>query len=124
MAQGITTALARLDLDDLQSPICVYLPWRGDAEYSILFSLAAGVSDALRHLLAPKRLPLVLALDVDLGAALGRLLVEELGFDSPIISIDGVELRELDYVDLGKPIEPTNVLPVMVKSLAFPTTAI
>ncbi len=124
VAQGITTALARLDLDDLQSPICVYLPWRGDGEYSILFSLAAGVSDALRNRLAPKRLPLVLALDVDLGAALGRLLVEELGFDSPIISIDGVELRELDYVDLGKPIEPTNVLPVMVKSLAFPTTAI
>ncbi|TAN21017.1 MAG: reactivating factor for ethanolamine ammonia lyase [Actinomycetota bacterium] len=124
VAQGIATALTRLDLDDLQAPICVYLPWRGDGEYSVLFSLAAGVSDALRARLAPKKLPLILALDIDLGAALGRILSDELNFDSPIVSIDGVELRELDYVDLGEPIEPTKVLPVMVKSLAFPTVVI
>lgn len=124
VAQGIATALTRLDLDDLESPVCVYLPWQGDAEYSALLALAGGVHDALHERLSLKGLALVLALDVDLGAALGRILRDELGFDTPLISIDGVELRELDFVDLGEPLEPTKVLPVMVKSLAFPTTAI
>ena len=122
--QGIVAALTRLDLDELESPICIYLPWQGDAEYSVLFALASGVYDALQDRLAKSGLPLVLALDVDLGAALGRILKEELGFGAPLISIDGVELRELDFIDLGEPLEPTKVLPVMVKSLAFPTTEI
>ncbi|NNN18293.1 MAG: reactivating factor for ethanolamine ammonia lyase, partial [Acidimicrobiaceae bacterium] len=122
VALGITSALNRLDLEDLESPVCVYLPWQGDAEYTALLALAAGVKDAIHDRLAVNNLPLVLALDVDLGAALGRILCDELGFDLPLISIDGVELRELDFIDIGEPLEPTRVLPVMVKSLAFPTT--
>lgn len=122
VAEGIATALTRLDLDDIDTPLCVYLPWQGDAEYSALYALAAGVNDALGAQLAKKSQALVLALDVDMGAALGRILREEIGFNSPLISIDGVELRELDYIDLGEPLEPTKVLPVMVKSLAFPVT--
>lgn len=122
--QGIVAALTRLDLIELESPICIYLPWQGDAEYSVLYALASGVYDALQDRLTQSGLPLVLALDVDLGAALGRILKEELGFRAPLISIDGVELRELDFIDLGEPLEPTKVLPVMVKSLAFPTTAV
>ncbi len=122
--QGIITALTRLDMDELESPICIYLPWQGDAEYPVLFALASGVYDALQDRLMQRGLPFVLALEVDLGAALGRILKEELGFGAPLISIDGVELRELDFIDLGEPLEPTKVLPVMVKSLAFPITAI
>ncbi len=120
VARGIETALTRLDMENIDSPICVYLPWRGDAEYKVLLALAGGVNDALRDRLASKQLPLALALDIDLGAALGRILRDELGFTAPLISLDGVELRELDFVDLGEPLEPTKVLPVMVKSLAFP----
>ena len=37
--------------------------------------------------------------------------------------IDGVELADLDFLDIGEPILPTNVLPVVVKSLLFPTSA-
>ena len=122
--QGIVAALMRLDMHELESPICIYLPWQGDAEYPVLFALASGVYDAMQERLRGKGLPLVLALDVDLGAALGRILKEELGFGAPLISIDGVELRELDFIDLGEPLEPTKVLPVMVKSLAFPTPEI
>lgn len=120
VAAGISTALARLDLEEIQSPICIYLPWQGDAEYTVLLALAGGVSDALGSEYLRKNLPLVIALEIDLGAALGRILQEELNFKAPLISIDGVELRELDFVDIGEPLQPTNVIPVMVKSLAFP----
>ena len=37
--------------------------------------------------------------------------------------IDGLDLVELDYVDVGEMIQPANVVPVVVKSLAFPGAA-
>lgn len=120
VSNAITTALERLDIHTISNPICVYLPWHGDGEYSALMALASGVADAVQTRYSSRKHPLVLALDADMGAAIGRLLREEVGLDIPLISIDGVELRELDFVDLGQPLEPTKVLPVMVKSLAFP----
>jgi ethanolamine utilization protein EutA len=38
---------------------------------------------------------------------------------APLVSIDGLQLVELDYVDVGELIQPANVVPVVVKSLAF-----
>jgi ethanolamine utilization protein EutA len=61
----------------------------------------------------------VIALDGDIGASLGGILNEELEVTSPLISIDGLQLVELDYVDVGEVIQPANVVPVVVKSLAF-----
>lgn len=120
LADGIRYALSRLDITRLDSPVCVYLPWQGDPHYSSLRAIASGVFDAMEPLVHKGNLPLILALEADIGAALGRLLRDELGLEAAIIAIDGVELRELDFIDLGKPLQPTGVLPVMVKSLAFP----
>ena len=39
------------------------------------------------------------------------------------MTIDGLDLVELDYVDIGEMIQPANVVPVVVKSLAFPGAA-
>jgi len=38
----------------------------------------------------------------------------------PVIAIDGVKLQELDYVDIGRLMEPANVVPIVIKSLLFP----
>jgi ethanolamine utilization protein EutA len=35
------------------------------------------------------------------------------------VVIDGLELAELDFLDLGELIMPANVVPVVVKSLLF-----
>ena len=42
---------------------------------------------------------------------------------APLVAIDGLQLVELDYVDVGEVILPANVVPVVVKSLAFTATA-
>jgi len=52
------------------------------------------------------------------------ILSEELDVTSPLISIDGLQLVELDYVDVGEVIQPANVVPVVVKSLAFAATPV
>ena len=36
-----------------------------------------------------------------------------------IISIDGIALKQFDYVDIGEVIEPTHVVPLIIKSLLF-----
>jgi ethanolamine utilization protein EutA len=64
--------------------------------------------------------PLVIALQEDVGRSLGGILTEELGVAADLVSIDGLQLLELDYVDVGEVIEPVNAVPVVVKSLAFP----
>ena len=40
-----------------------------------------------------------------------------------LIAIDGIDLGDLDYVDIGRPMGASEVLPVTVKSLIFPTRA-
>ena len=47
------------------------------------------------------------------------MLRQELHLRSPLVCIDGIELKELDYIDIGALIEQTHVVPVVVKSLLF-----
>jgi len=63
---------------------------------------------------------LVLVIDGDVGRGLGRILDKELRLRGKLVSIDGVQLRELDYVDIGALLDPPGVVPVVIKSLLFP----
>jgi ethanolamine utilization protein EutA len=62
---------------------------------------------------------LVLMIDGDVARGLGRIIDKELGLDGKLVSIDGVQLRELDYVDIGELLDPPGVVPVVIKSLLF-----
>jgi ethanolamine utilization protein EutA len=53
------------------------------------------------------------------GKTFGRILHQELKLARPIVSIDGVQLRELDFVDVGELLDPPGVVPVVIKSLLF-----
>ena len=59
-------------------------------------------------------------IDGDVASSLGRILHHELGLVGALVSIDGVALRELDFVDVGEWINPPGVVPVVIKSLLFP----
>jgi ethanolamine utilization protein EutA len=37
-----------------------------------------------------------------------------------VVSIDGIQLNEFDFVDIGDVIRPAEVVPVVIKSLLFP----
>jgi ethanolamine utilization protein EutA len=118
VAQAIRNGFVRLDLIEGEHPAAVALPWRGEPHYDNLRALADGIAAAMPISLAAG-FPLVIALDGDIGASLGGIMFEELDVRSPLVSIDGLQLVELDYVDVGEVIQPANVVPVVVKSLAF-----
>jgi ethanolamine utilization protein EutA len=62
---------------------------------------------------------LVLMIDGDIGRGVGRIIHKEFGLDGKLISIDGVRLQQLDFVDIGEFIDPPGVVPVVIKSLVF-----
>jgi len=122
VAEAIKVVIKRLDLGDGDTPVAVFVPWRGSATFRRLDGFCQGVVDGLAPVLAEGH-PLVLAGDGDVGGLMGIHLREEMQFDNAIVSIDGLELKEFDYIDIGAMLPNSGAVPVVIKSLIFPTTA-
>jgi ethanolamine utilization protein EutA len=114
IALAVQRALKKLDVGS-DRPVAIGIRWSGEPYYERLRELAAGVAQA-----APSGAPLIVMVDRDVGRLLGHILEHEIGVPSGVISIDGVQLREFDYVDIGEVIQPSDVVPVVIKSLLFP----
>jgi len=113
----IRAGLEEIDLE--RSPrVAIAFSWRGDPEHSRLKNAGAGILHALAPIKDRIKL-LLLMIDGDIGKTLGRILHRELHWPGKIVSIDGMELHELDYVDVGELIAPPGVVPVVIKSLLF-----
>jgi ethanolamine utilization protein EutA len=100
---------------DLADPIAIGFGWVGLPAYAALEQLALGIQDAA----GASYEPLTLAIDGDVGQLVGRLLSVDLGFERRIVSVDGVELGDLDFIDMGELLDPPGVVPVVIKSLLF-----
>ena len=114
----IRPALLRMDLVDGDRPVALFVPWRGPAAFSRLDAFCRGVCKGMEQILARGH-PLVLAGDGDVGGLIGVHFHEELGLTHPVVSIDGLELREFDYIDIGSMLELSGAVPVVIKSLLF-----
>lgn len=119
LAAPIAAALKRLDLDDGAAPVALFVPWRGSATFQRLDGLCRGIVAGLAPMLARGH-PLVLAGDGDVGGLIGIHCRQELNIANPIVSIDGLELREFDYVDIGALVRTSGAVTVVIKSLVFP----
>jgi len=98
--------------------IALALSWRGAPAYPRVRALADGVRDGLAVRLEQGR-PTYLVLDADIGLTLGRILRHELGVTGGLLVLDGLQLRDFDYVDLGRMRQPSGTVPVTIKSLVF-----
>jgi ethanolamine utilization protein EutA len=119
VAEAVQTMLRRLDLGGGESPVALFVPWRGSATYQRLDAFCRGVIAGMKPVLARGH-PLVLAGDGDVGGLIGIHLREEMKLENPIVSIDGLELKEFDYIDIGAMLESSGAVPVVIKSLLFP----
>ena len=115
VVREVAAALERVDLDPAQT-VAVAIRWRGDPHYSIMRTLANGLAIALDN---ASDAPLVLMIDGDIGKLMGNILEYEVKALRPVISVDGVQLDELDFVDIGNLVEPAYVVPIVIKSLLF-----
>ena len=116
-AAAIRAGLEETDIDRY-GRLAVAFPWPGDPEHSRLKAAGEGLVGALMPLAAQIKLLLVM-IDGDVGKTFGRILHRELDWPGKVVSIDGMELQDLDYVDVGELIAPPGVVPVVIKSLLF-----
>jgi len=63
--------------------------------------------------------PLIIAVESDVGRSIGEKAAQRT--DMTVISVDGIDLDQFGYIDIGEPIHETNgvAVPVTVKSLVF-----
>lgn len=118
---ALKQSLGKFDLTSWGEGLALSLSLEGQLDYKTIRGVAeavasvCGVNDGDRS-------PLYLALDLDVAKSLGGILKEELNFEREIIAIDGIEVGDLDFIDIGEPMGITEVIPVTVKSLMFPGT--
>ena len=122
VSASIKGALKRLDLGGGETAVAIFVPWRGSATFRRLDDFCKGVADGLQAVIAHGH-PIVLAGDGDVGGLMGIHYCEEMKFNNPIVSIDGLELKEFDYIDIGAILDTSGAVPVVIKSLIFPTSA-
>ncbi|MFL2669719.1 MAG: ethanolamine ammonia-lyase reactivating factor EutA [Alphaproteobacteria bacterium] len=118
---AIEIALTRLDLVDNEMPVALGFRWKGSASFSRLNQFGEGLRTALFAQLSSQQ-PLVLVSDGDIGGLVGIHLREEMNIETPVISIDGITLNEFDYIDIGEIIPSSGAVPVVIKSLVFPSS--
>ena len=116
-AEKLRAAMSKMDLDP-GARLAIAFTWEGDPEFSRLEAMGKAILAALGPGAASDNL-LLLMIDGDIGKTIGRLLAYELDLRRPLISIDGVQLKELDFVDIGELMTPPGVVPVVIKSLLF-----
>ncbi len=96
----------------------VAVHWNGVPRYPALVALASGLSGLLGEQVAGGH-PAVVVVGLDCAKSLGHVLHEQLGPSAAVVCIDGLELGELDYIDIGGFVTGKTVVPVVVKSLLF-----
>jgi ethanolamine utilization protein EutA len=121
LSAAIARSYRRFDLQEGEQTVAVAIKWAGEPRYAALRSLAQGIVQASSRTIAAG-LPLVVVFANDFGKLIGGIIREEFlaQGQSDVISIDGIELQEFDYIDIGAMIVPSQVVPVVVKSLVFP----
>ncbi|MCL3817657.1 ethanolamine ammonia-lyase reactivating factor EutA [Aeromicrobium wangtongii] len=100
------------------SDVAVALEWTGLPTYPRVVAFARGVRDGLAERTGAGR-PVYLLLDGDVAMTVGRLMRDELAVEVPLFVVDGLSLRDFDYIDLGRVRHPSSTVPVTIKSLVF-----
>jgi ethanolamine utilization protein EutA len=118
IAAAIRRHLVALDVAQTDADIALAMSWSGLPSYDRLLPFARGLRDGLADRTARGK-PVYVLLDGDVAMTLGRLLREELGVSGDLLVIDGLSLRDFDYIDIGKVRFPSNTVPVTIKSLIF-----
>lgn len=122
IAESVRAALARVDLAGGDRAVAVCYRWAGSAGYWRLDAFCRGVAAGMDAHLGNGN-PLILVGEGDVGGLVGVHLFGEMRLAAPVVSIDGVELEEFDFIDIGALLETSGAVPVVVKSLVFPATA-
>jgi len=118
IAAAIGRHFAAFDVVEGEGEVALAFRWRGEPSFERLSAFARAITLSLANTLRRKK-PLYLILDGDIASTLGGILKDDWQIGSELLVIDGVALRDFDYIDLGRIRMPSHTVPVTIKSLVF-----
>lgn len=122
IAAAVREALRHFDSMVAGQPVALGYHWEGSATFGRLDAFCRGVATGMAEWTGADR-PLVLVGDGDVGGLIGIHLNQELCLPIPVVSVDGLALEAFDFIDIGELMVASGAVPVVIKSLVFPTTA-
>jgi ethanolamine utilization protein EutA len=121
VSSAIEQHLSVFGLHDATADIALALRFSGSPSYRRLRPFAEGVIGGLQRRMADGR-AVYLMIDGDVALTLGTIMRDELEVTNELLILDGIDLRDFDFVDLGRVRQPSNTVPVTIKSLVFATS--
>ena len=118
IAGAIRRQFVVFDLDPGSADAALAIDWALLPEYPRVRRLADGIAAAMAPRIAAG-LPLHILIDGDIALTLGNILRNEVHVGVDMLVIDGITLRNFDYIDLGRIRLPSYTVPVTIKSLLF-----
>lgn len=115
MIAAIEEKLDLYDVERIQGPFALGFHLHGSIEYDFLNRIVEASVQGWEKYQCDE--PLIMAFETDVAMSVGQLAIERI--DAPVISVDGVNLDQFGYLDIGKPVEDTNAVPLTLKSLIF-----
>jgi ethanolamine utilization protein EutA len=116
--EAVAKALQRFDIQDGERAIALAIRWELGPSYPLIRTLAEGLVGAMQPYVAAGQ-PLVLVFDADIAKLMGNIIERELIPGAGIISIDGIDLKDFDFIDIGQELADAKAVPVVIKSLIF-----
>jgi len=118
IARAITDHFEAFDLTPADNEVALAFEFDLMPEYGAIRRLTDGIVLAMTPRLNNGH-PLYVMLDGDIAQTLGGILRNEIKLVNDLAILDGLSLRDFDYIDLGKIRLPSFTVPVTVKSLLF-----
>ena len=118
IAIAIRRAIENADLDDLDHhrSIALYIRFPLPATYDSLLVLSQGIVGGMQ---GREDDPWVIVFDTDIGALVGAMVKEEFSIPQAVVATDEIQVKYLDYIDIGQEVKNRKAVPVVVKSLVF-----
>ncbi len=118
LAREIQGHFQAFDLQEGETEVALVFHWEGPPAAIRIDAFCRGLLEGLPETLKSGG-SIYLVFDHDLAGLVGNILTEDFRLKNDILSIDGITLRDFDFIDLGEVLEPSGTVPVTIKSLVF-----
>ncbi|MFD2306108.1 ethanolamine ammonia-lyase reactivating factor EutA [Enterococcus termitis] len=117
-ASIIQEKLEWFSVDNEQQAVALGLLGKKNPTFQEITSTAQAVIAGFEKQIRQK-FPLIVILEEDNAKSLGQALFRFLPKEYPFVCLDGVQVENGDYIDIGMPVVNGSILPVVVKTLVF-----
>jgi len=114
----IKISFKRFDIEEGEEIIALYFKDPVMANYPQLELFAKSIEAALANTIK-RKMPIILIFETDIACSVGNVIRRETDLKTNLLSLDELNLKEGDWIDIGEPLVAGQVFPVTVKSLVF-----